>query len=268
MAVGGEFGVALARERQRRRWSQQRLADVAGISQRHLSFLETGRSQPGRAALSKLLNALDLDIATARRLMAAAGFRPGSAPVDWDDAAFAPARHGIRLVLDRHEPFPALVIDRAGSVLSATTGLERLLAVAGLRDVWERTSPSTGPNLYDLTLHPDGIIQALVNPHEVVPHTLRRLVALAASSDAAQATLDRVVAYPAVRRHASDPYRLLEGSSAVVTEDYEVDGRRIRLVAMTASLGRPEEALAQEVSIELLYPADVASEHTLEALLV
>lgn len=259
------FGLALARERQRRGWSQQHLGLLAGVSQRHVSFLETGRSQPGRAALTKLLAALELDVASARRLLVAAGFGADRVDVGWNDPEFGLARRTIESLLARHDPLPGLAIDIDGSIVSASPGLGRLLAAAGLGDALTATSPPTGPNLYDLTLHPAGVVRALLNPHQVVPHTLRRLAATAANNDSAAETLRRVSAYPVAQQFPATS-NLLDPSAVVVTEDYGVDGRLVRFVALTTTLGRPEEPTAQNISVELLSPADRASHDIVNAL--
>jgi hypothetical protein len=216
------------------------------------------------SSITRLLTALELDYAAANRLLIAAGFAPTRPALAWDDPRFADARHAIELVLAKHEPFPAMIVDRGGDVLERTKGLDAILTSAGMPDAWERTGQRRRPNLYDLSLHPKGIVTLLANPQEVVPHTLRRLSRAATSHPAAAITYERVRRYPAARRWPPSDRTPLD--TGVVTEEYLLGKRRLRFVSATASFASPEDVTAQEVQIELLYPADTASETTVAEL--
>jgi transcriptional regulator with XRE-family HTH domain len=256
-----DFAALLASERRRRRWSQQELSVRSGVSQRHISFLEQGRSAPGSEATPKLMEALELDFGGANRFLAAAGLAPARITLLWDDPRFAAARHAVTLLLAKHEPFPGMVTDQAGDVLMRTKGLDVLLERAGWPDVWQQTGRCGVANLYDLTLHPHGIITKLTNPAEVVPHTLRRLAASAATNPGAARTYVRVTKYPAAKRWPASKAQAID--TGVVTENYVVGARRLSLVSVRASFASAEDVTAHDTHIELLYPADAATERSL-----
>jgi transcriptional regulator with XRE-family HTH domain len=249
------FGPLLAAERSRRRLSQMELGLLSGVSQRHISFIERGRSRVGRQVAGRLAAALQLGYDDANRLLAAAGFRPLRAAPEWNDPQFADARRVIVLMLDKHEPFPAVVTNRSGDLLTSTKGLDDLLEFAGMADAWERTRRDGPPNLYDLALHPDGIVQLLTNPHQVVPHTMRRLAVAATEHRGAAATLERARRYPIVMEWTESVESVAD--AAVVIEQYVVREHSIRLIGATANLGSPEDVTAQDVRVELFFPADL-----------
>ncbi|MBB4285068.1 helix-turn-helix domain-containing protein [Roseospira goensis] len=266
------FGSMLATLRRRRRLSQMALADIAGVSQRHISFLESGRAQPGRTALTKLGAVLAPDYAARNALFAAAGFGPPCPAFDWDGPAFASARAVIARALARHAPYPGLVMDRAGVVLSTNPGVDRALTWAfeggpGAADPWAAVAgPDGRPNLYDLTLHDGGLWRCLVNPEAVIPHCLRRLRTAADLDPAAAAVLRRLRGTEAARRFGDAPEPPTSALASVVPEVYRVRGETLRLVSMVAGFGSPEDVTAQTLQIELFYPEDAASRALLERL--
>jgi transcriptional regulator with XRE-family HTH domain len=258
------FGDLLVSERRRRRLSQEALGLLAGVSQRHISYLERGKATAGPRAIHKLIDALDLDFAAANRLLAAAGLAPARPSLGWDDPGFATARHAVQLAIAHHEPFPGIVTDRGGDVIERTAGIDALLAAAALPDAWTTTGADGRPNLYDLSLHPDGIVGLLVNPDIVVPHTLARLEAAADTWPEAARTLARARTYPAAQRWPASSCGPLD--AGVVTEHYRVGEHDVRLVAVVAAFGSPDDVTAQATQIELLYPADATSERAVRLL--
>ena len=113
--------------RQRRRMSQMDLALEANISTRHLSFLETGRSQPSREMVLLLAEQLEVPLRERNVLLIAAGFAPVYSQRALDDPALAAAREAVDLVLKGHEPYPALAIDRHWSLVAANAALMPLI---------------------------------------------------------------------------------------------------------------------------------------------
>jgi transcriptional regulator with XRE-family HTH domain len=251
------FGPLLAEVRHRRGWSQQDLGIAAEVSQRHISFLESGRTKPGMAALTKLIGALDLDYADINRLMISAGFPAPRPQLDWSGENFLEARNAIELLLERHEPFPGVVTTRAGDILLSTSGFVSALNKVGLQQRWTSQRGVKLNNLYDLTLHHDGIGQFLLNPEQVVPHTIRRLRAASATHAGAAQTLRRVERYSFPRRWPTLTTGFVD--SGVVVEEYLFGSAVLRLVGMIATFGTPEDVTAQEVQIELFFPADTTS---------
>jgi transcriptional regulator with XRE-family HTH domain len=251
------FGDLLATARRERRISQGELSAQSGVSQRHISFLETGRSAPGHAASARLIDALRLSQPEANRLLAAAGLRGFSEPLHWDDRQLDTARRMVHRLLENADPFPAIAIDRSGHVLLSNRAFERVLKIVpNARLLWKATCGARPRNLFDLTLHPAGIIQWLCNADEVVPHVVHRLRSAAQLDDGAAATWDRVRRFPAVTATAG---KLRDGPpdmSGLVAEHYRVGNVELRFVSVSACFGSPEVALAQSVQLETYVPAD------------
>jgi transcriptional regulator with XRE-family HTH domain len=116
-------GEQLREWRERRRRTQLDLALDAGVSARHLSFVETGRSQPGRSMLLRVLRELDVPFREQNELLLAAGHAPAFPERGLDDADLAPVRAALDLVLREHEPYPALAFDRGWNLVAANRSL-------------------------------------------------------------------------------------------------------------------------------------------------
>lgn len=249
------FGLLLAQYRRDRRMSQMDLSSASSVSQRHISFLESGRASPGAATVRRLSEALTLDFAAGNALFEAAGLNPPRPTLDWDDARFEPARRAIDALLARHEPFPAAVTLRNGHVLRTSAGFDDLLdwTFEG-QDPWQRTGCRKEPNLYRLTLHPDGLTAFMQNPEDIIPHTLRRLRRAAAGDENAQRVLQACLRFRHLARYSAMSEIESAASASVMTERYVVRGRQLNFVSMVAAFGSPEDVTAQMIQIELFFP--------------
>jgi len=190
-AGGGEL---LRQWRQRRRRSQLDLALDTGVSARHLSFVETGRSQPSRGLLLALAEQLEVPLRERNALMLAAGYAPAYAQSDLDSAQTQVARDALEHLLAGHEPYPAVVLDRWGDVVLANRAIGPLL---------EGVDPallSPPINVYRLSLHPDGLPPRIHNRTEWTAHLGHRLTRLARlTGDPRLAVLlEEVRTYPGV----------------------------------------------------------------------
>src|SRR3989442_8494615 len=112
-------GPQLREWRERRRLTQLELALDAGISTRHLSFVETSRSKPGREMLLRILGQLEVPFREQNRLLLAAGHAPAFPEPPLDGRDLAPVREALDLILTGHDPYPAVVIDRAWNFVAA-----------------------------------------------------------------------------------------------------------------------------------------------------
>jgi transcriptional regulator with XRE-family HTH domain len=251
------FGTVLAEKRRHRRLSQAELSGASGVSQRHISFLESGRAAPGRKALTQIVEALALSKPEADQLLVAAGLASQRAPLDWHAPALAGARATIDLMLAKHTPYPAIACDRAGTILATNAGFDWALTAVGL-------TIGDWVNLHDLTLHPKGLTPHMINPEAIVPHTLRRLRMAATGVKAAATTLHRVAAYPIAAQFRHD--RGDENYAGVLIERYRLTSGDIALISVTAAFGSPEDEIAQHIQIELFFPADAETESTFAAL--
>ncbi|MBG0566987.1 helix-turn-helix transcriptional regulator [Actinoplanes sp. NEAU-A11] len=137
--------------------TQLDLAVRAGTTQRHLSFVETGRSLPGRSLVLRLAESLGLSLRERNALLDAAGYAPAFAESGFDDPRLRPVRHALGQVLAGHMPYPALVAGRHGEVLAANTAVEVLTEGAASELVTEPI------NIWRLALHPRGMAARVDN---------------------------------------------------------------------------------------------------------
>lgn len=151
------FGAELRRWRTARQLSQLELAVRSGTTQRHVSFLESGRSAPGRILVIRLAEALELALRDRNALLHCAGYRPAYPQSDIADPALAPVRVALAQILDGHMPYPAIVAGPRGHVLMANAAFTVLLDGA---DEALRIDPI---NVWRLALHPDGLARRIVN---------------------------------------------------------------------------------------------------------
>ena len=229
----------------------------AGLSQRHVSFLETGRARPGDASLRKLMAALALRGWEQRQLLAALVPCSDRAATVAYDPAF------LERLAATLSPWPTYVFDPDGTLIFANRALHRLLSHAAPgEDLLHATAPAKGPNIYDLALHPAGLTRWMVNPAEVVPETLRRLRIEAVADPRIGPVVGRLEAYPAAVRHAYTPVM----PPSVLIERYEIDRSILSVVSIMSHLASPGEVELAAVRIETFVPADDTSAAMMNAL--
>jgi transcriptional regulator with XRE-family HTH domain len=261
----GPFGRTLRQWRQARGKSQLSLALAAETSTRHLSFLETGRAQPSRSMVLRLCEALEVPLRERNALLATAGFAALYRESDLSSPEMAQLRKVLRFLLERHEPFPAALVDRAGRVLDANAASTRVLGrFAGPGAVW-REQP---PNLLRLTVHPEGLRPFLVNFADVATALLRRLqreAAAAGPGDALHALVEELLALPELPAGATDA-PLARALDPVLPVHLKRDGLELRLFSTLTTVGTPQDVTLEELRIESFMPADAASEDALRRL--
>src|SRR4051794_20762572 len=186
-------GTLLRDWRQRRRLSQLDLALEAGVSARHLSFVETGRSKPSAQMLLHLADELDVPLRDRNQLLLAAGYAPAYGERPLDEPEMGPVREALDLVLKAHEPYPAAVVDRGWNLVAANAGLTIL--TEGVAP--ELLQPPV--NVLRVSLHPDGMAPRILNLGEWRAHLLERFARhVAVTGDAALAALyEELEALPA-----------------------------------------------------------------------
>jgi transcriptional regulator with XRE-family HTH domain len=163
------FPQALRQRRTRRRLSQLELAMRAGTTQRHVSFMESGRSMPGRSMVVRLAESLELPLRERNELLLTAGFAPAYPQTPLDDPRLAPVLAALKYILAGHLPYPAIVVDRHG-IIVATNGAFDVL-VEGVAP--ELLEPPI--NAYRVALHPHGMAPRIVNLPEWAQHIVERL---------------------------------------------------------------------------------------------
>jgi transcriptional regulator with XRE-family HTH domain len=172
-----DFPRALRERRTRSHLSQLDLALRAGTTQRHLSFIESGRSVAGRNMVIRLAESLELPLRDRNELLVSAGYAPAYAESSLDDPVLAPVRTAIDHILRGYQPYPALVVDRRGDLIAANDAFALITEGAAA----ELVGP--GRNVYRLALHPDGIAPRIRNLAEWARHILARLGHLAELRD-------------------------------------------------------------------------------------
>ncbi|OWV77312.1 XRE family transcriptional regulator [Rhizobium sp. R339] len=244
------LGDHLREWRQRRRMSQLDLALEAEISQRHLSFIESGRSTPSREMLLHLAERLGVPLRERNPLLLAAGFAPVFAERRLDDPALEPARRAIDMVLKGHEPFPAIAIDRHWTLVAANAAIAPLLQAVADRSLLE---PPV--NVLRLSLHPQGLARDIVNFAEWRAHLLDRLrQQISVSGDPVlEKLLSELLSYPA-REAAGERHADLAGIA--VPLKLSTKAGLLSFISTTTVFGTPVDITLSELAIETLFPAD------------
>jgi transcriptional regulator with XRE-family HTH domain len=255
-AVGG----MLREWRARRHLSQLELSARTGVSSRHLSYIETGRSRPSRQMVLYLAEHLGVPLRERNALLLAAGYAPAYShrALDDDSSGMRYVREAIERLLASHGPYPAFVIDRQWDVVARNESTAVLLEGAAP----ELLIPPV--NALRLALHPSGLAPRIVNLAEWSAYLLRRLDhQILASADAGLVKLaGEARGYPGVAEPGQEaasatdrvfiPLRITSG------------GRELRFLNMVATLGTALDVTAAELVIEAFYPADPATFQALE----
>ncbi|MBK8066162.1 MAG: helix-turn-helix transcriptional regulator [Rhodanobacteraceae bacterium] len=245
-------GTLLRDWRQRRRLSQLDLALDAEISTRHLSFIETGRSRPSRGLLLHLAELLQLPLRERNRLLLAAGFAPHYDERALTATPLAPALQALERLLQAHEPYPALVVDRHWNLVRGNrmAGLFLAGVAAPLR-----AAPC---NVLRVTLHPQGLAPLIVNLGEWRRHLLARLRAqVAASGDATLAELLQELAAMPVLPGEDQPGGYTSPAPDVLTLfRLRSPLGELALFSTITVFGTPVDITLAELALESFYPAD------------
>ncbi|MFQ5555882.1 MAG: helix-turn-helix domain-containing protein [Acidimicrobiia bacterium] len=262
--ASNSFGPELRDWRQRRRLSQLHLAAEAGVSQRHLSFLETGRSRPSREMVLHLATVLDVPLRERNTLLTSAGFAPVYSETALDEPAMGQVRHVLEFLLEAHEPFPAIVVDRRWDVVMSNEAAVRL--TVALVDP-EGFPVGAGVNMMRLALHPDGVRRFTVNWPEVattVMDRLRREAAERPHDDVLRAMVTEAESYPDV---ADLPRKIsATGDDLLVPIHYKTEAFEARVFGTIATLGAAYDVTVEELRMETFFPADAESEAVLRSL--
>jgi transcriptional regulator with XRE-family HTH domain len=256
-AIGG-----LLREwRVRRRMSQLDFALAAEISSRHLSFIETGRSQPSRDMVLRLSEQLDIPLRDRNVLLVAAGFAPVFSERPLNDPTLGAARKAVDLVLKGHEPFPALAVDRHWTLIASNNVIPPLLA--------EIDPAMLRPpvNVLRLSLHPGGLAPRIANLTEWRAHLLARLrrqIEITADKVLIE-LLNELTGYPiprTTRPVLADP----DCAGIVVPFQLVVDGGVFSFFSTTTIFGTPVDITLSELALEAFFPANEATAEALRRL--
>ncbi len=260
---GGALGRLLRGWRTSRGFSQLELAMRAGFSARHVSFIETGRSQPSRQAVLVLAETLDVPLRDRNRLLEAAGYAHvyRQTPLAADEMRHM--RGLLQFILDRHEPYGAVVVDRYSNLLMTNSALPRLLG-----SLVDPSLLAGAPNLLRVVFHPLGARRAIVNWEEVSRHLLGRAereLSAIPDDDEAALLLAEIRGYAGSARTQPSNGALSPGDLLLPVHIRSGD-LELRLFSAIMTLGTPQDVTLQELRIETFLPADAATEARLAAL--
>jgi transcriptional regulator with XRE-family HTH domain len=261
-------GTLLRDWRQRRRLSQLELALEAGVSTRHLSFVETGRSRPSSEMLLHLAERLEVPLRDRNQLLLAAGYAPQYDARSLDDPELAPVRDALGHVLAGHEPYPAIAVDRGWNLVASNGALGPMLdGVAP-----ELLAPPV--NCMRLALHPNGIAPRILNLGEWRAHLLHRLerqIALTADDELTRLR-DELIDYPgpasagpASANSASAEHQPLRSGEIMVRLELASEIGRLSFFSTVATFGTAVDITVSELSIEAFFPADTRTAEALSA---
>ena len=257
------FGDLLKTWRGKRRLSQLDLALQAGVSQRHISFLESGRAKPSREMTLQLSETLSVPLRDRNDWLVAAGFAPLFRARSLDDPQMQQVLSAVRLMLRNHEPFPALALDRAWTIRLTNAAFDRLVGLLG-SDIWTRIG-GADRNLMRLVFHPQGIRPLVENWKTVAPLLWYRACreADAIGGEPMQATLRELQPY-----QEADTLRLAEDTTLlpVLPLVLKRDGLRASLFSVIATFGTAQDVTADELRIETFFPADASTEQLFRSL--
>jgi transcriptional regulator with XRE-family HTH domain len=251
------FGSLLQTWRKRRRLSQLDLSAEAGVSQRHLSFLESGRSTPSRDMVLHLADFLDVPLRDRNALLIAAGLAPILAARGMSHPDMGAARRAVEAILQGHAPNPALAINRHWELVLANEAVAPLLA--GVSD----TLLSSSPNVLRISLHPDGLASRIRNLRDWRSHVFHRL------SRQIDQTADPVLmdlmaelqSYPVPgSARPPTPAARLWGEYASTLELVLPNGPTLSLLTTTTVFGTATDVTLSELAIESFFPGDAATQ--------
>lgn len=252
MSTTISFGEQLRTWRVRRRMSQLDLASEAGVSTRHLSFVETGRASPSRDMVLQLAEHLRLPLREQNTLLVSAGFAPRFGERTLDDPDLAAARAAVDVLLKAHEPNPALAIDQRWTLIAANTAAFKLMGGVAPHLL------APPANMLRASLHPEGLAPLVLNLNEWRAHVFARLERqIDVTADAAlTALLEELRAYPGGGAYAAP---LREAPPVITPLKLRTPLGVLSLIGVTTLFGMPQDVTLEELAIESFFPADAES---------
>lgn len=258
--VRSGIGELLRDWRHRRNRSQLDLSLDVGVSARHLSFVETGRSKPSPELVLALADHLEVPLRERNTMLLAAGYAPRYSQTPLDDEAMARVRASLQQMLDAHDPYPGVVVDRSWNVLLANQA-----AFAFTEGVpAELLQPTM--NVFRLCLHPEGLATRTVNFADWATYLLRQMRRTIQLTDDAdlRAVEDEVRGYPNVAAldEATTSGHWAEPPLLVPLTITSAAGELSMFTTLT-TFGTPLDVTLEELSLELFFPADEATDRSL-----
>jgi len=239
-----------------RRISQLDLASNAGTTPRYVSFVETGRAEPSRKMVMRLARALDVPLRERNGLLLAAGFAPLYPGAPLGDAELERVESAVDSMLEHHEPYPAVVMDRGWNVLRSNRGADQLFGRLHAPDAIPEPA-----NVLRLMIEPGPVQRSVVNWVAAMPALLERAAREAVGGVFDRETADlirRLRELPAVAAVLNEPGDVLP-TGPVIDVWFQVDDHTVGFFSLVTTIGTPVDVTAQELRVESFFPADTAS---------
>lgn len=247
------FGGELRFWRRQKHMSQLELALAAGVSQRHVSFLESGRAKPSRGMVIHLAKTLEVPLRSRNELLLSSGFAPVYANKGLDDPSLAVAREAMTFLLERHEPFPTIALDRNWSVIQINRGMARMISFL-LTGAPNGELDLRGMDYLAALVDPNGSRKYMVDGDGIVVALLERALRDATTAQDSPA-ISRISHYLS----SFDRVRVAEATPTggpLPKVTFERDGVRMQLVTVMTEFAAPCDATLENLKLELFYPAD------------
>ena len=257
-----ELGLLLRQWRDIRGRSQFELSLDAGVSQRHVSFIESGRSVPSRQMLMDIAQALDIPLRERNTLLLAAGYAPIYQESAWDALEMQSVTSALARILRQHEPFPAVVMDRYWNVLMTNESAPRFFN--SFINLSARKRPR---NMLHLMFDPAGMRPFIANWEDVAKSLIQRVYRESVGhviDDKTRVLLAELLAYPDVQPGWKSP-RSVSATDAtrslpVIPMSFVKDDEVLSYFSMVTTVGTPQTVAAQELRIESMFPSDDVTE--------
>lgn len=253
------LGELLSYWRGQRGKSQMTLALESGVSQRHISFIESGRSVPSRQILMDLAQTLNVPLRERNALLLTAGYAPIYSEEPWNAQEMQVVTKAVGRILRQHEPYPAVVMDRYWNVLTTNDATQRFFN--RFIDLSARKGPR---NILHLMFDPDGMRPFIADWQEVASSLIQRIHREAVGrviDDRTRDLLGALLAYPEMDARWTLQSRTPEPSaSPVIPIGFIEGGKTLRYFSMITTIGTPQTAAAEEMRIECMFAADDATE--------
>lgn len=255
------FSSQLRTLRKTKGFSQLSLAMEAGMSSKHVSFIENERSKPSKEAVLRLTEALDLPLRTRNELLSLAGFSEHYSRTPLDRSSMNRVSQTLEVILSKHEPYPAIVLDWEWNIMMQSDGFKRLF------EMCKAACPEFPDtlNIAEMIFNPKAIKPFIGNWEDVANTTLLRLQhenhLAPGRHDALLKSLGQYPDFP------QDPQQidLTARTEPFIYVDFQLGPNTLRFLTTLTSFGTPTDITAAEILIEQYYPADDFTQAFLDA---
>lgn len=247
-----EFGKALRSWRKSRGFSQLELSMAANISSKHVSFLETGRSQPSREMIVQLSNSLNIPLAERNILMNISGYSDVYSRMSIDQDEMSAVRNALDLMLNSHEPYPALVLDWQWNILMANSGFQRISEIVRKE---QQNFPDTC-NIMELIFDPNGYRPYIENWEEVASTLIKRIEReKMIYQDRKSTLLEDIKRFPDFPIDCEN-HNLENKAQPMIAVTLKLGDIQLQLFSALTSFGTAIDITLQELYIEQYFPVD------------